>query len=527
MVHESGDAPAATLAPGPAPDRSTGRPPTWARTSAWVFPAVLALGLSVHRSFGSPVWRDEYATAAHAALDVPDLLAAVSRVDAVFGPYYLLMHALAPMLGGEGAWLRLPSVLAFVVATALVGAIALRWWGTLPALAAGTAFAVNPAMLAQAVNARPYAISIMFVLAAVLALDVAMQRDGRRAAWIAAATAGALAVAMHLFALLALATTGVLLVGRRRAVGAWLLAGLPAMAVAVVIGLVALGQSGQLTWLSAPDVREAIAILADVAAVATDRAVLLDAALLAAVIVMLALVVTVTARSAGSSRWERLRPVLFSAALLGAPWLVLALGSWAVSPMLTDRYVLWSAAGAALSIGAGVHAWTSSRAPASIAAGVLAVALLALSATFSVERMVRLEPHPGVLDRVVGELQRDAERGDRLAVVQRYWEGGIAAEFAAAADDEAYADEVVARLPDRGQPLVDSRRIVSVEPLRTEPEPDVASAGDVVWLLTIHPVTDADLDGLEPSLAECLSGTPTEVVEVDEFDLERFACGGG
>ncbi|HEU4465405.1 MAG TPA: hypothetical protein VFR98_02670, partial [Agromyces sp.] len=201
----------------------------------------------------------------------------------------------------------------------------------------------------------PYALSIMFVLVAVLALDVAMQRGGRRAAWVVAAIAGALAVAMHLFAIFALATTAVLLVGRRRSVGAWLLAGIPTVAVAVAIGLVALGQSGQLTWLSAPDGREAIAILANVAAVATDRAVLLDAALLAVVVVMLALVVAVTARTGGPGRWDRLRPVLFSATLLGAPWFVLSIGSWTLSPMLTDRYVLWSAAGAALSIGAGVH----------------------------------------------------------------------------------------------------------------------------------------------------------------------------
>lgn len=527
MANGSGDAPAATLAPDPAPERWPGGAPTWARTAAWIVPAVLALALSVLRSFGSPVWRDEYATATHAALDVPDLVAAVSRVDAVFGPYYLLMHALAPMLGGEGAWLRLPSVLAFVVATALVGAIALRWWGTLPALAAGSAFAVNPAMLAQAVNARPYALSIMFVLVAVLALDVAMQRGGRRAAWVVAAIAGALAVAMHLFAIFALATTAVLLVGRRRSVGAWLLAGIPAVAVAVAIGVVALGQSGQLTWLSAPDGREAIAILANVAAVATDRAVLFDAVLLVALVVMFALVVAVTARTGGPGRWDRLRPVLFSATLLGAPWFVLSIGSWTLSPMLTDRYVLWSAAGAALSIGAGVHVWRSARTPASIVAGVLAVALFALSATFSVEGMARLEPRPGVLDRVAGELQRHAEPGDRLALVQRYWEGGIAAEFAAAADDEGYADEVVARLPDRGQPLVDPRRIVSVDLLRTEPEPGAPAAEDVVWLLTIHPLTEADLEGLEPSLAECLTGTPTEKVAVDEFDLERFDCRSG
>jgi mannosyltransferase len=534
-------APAAVIGREPAPGDHPPRGPAWARTAAWAVPAAIALVLSVHRSFGTPVWRDEYATAAYAALDLPDLIQAVSRVDAVFGPYYLLMHALAPALGGDGPWLRLPSVVAFVVATALVGVIALRWWGAVPAAAAGTALAVNPALLAQAVNARPYLLSIMFVLIAVLALDVAMGRTGRRLAWIVAGAAGVLAVAMHLFAMVALATTAVLLVGRSRKVGAWLAAGAPAAVVAALVGFLGAGQTGQLTWLTAPDVREAIAILADVASVATDRAVLLDAVLLAASFAMLALVVTVMARAPGAAgapeaatRWERLRPVLFSAALLLAPWLVLSAGSWLLSPMLTERYVLWSAAGAALSIGAGAGMWTRPRprTPMAIAAGVLAVALLALSVMFSVERMARLEPHPGVLERVVDELEGEADPGDRLVLVQRYWEGGVAREFAAASDDEAYADELVARLPAGGQPLVDVRRITSTDPLRTELDAGAPGAGDVVWVLTIHPLTDEVLEelapALDPALAACLggvsSGTAADVTDFDEFDLTRVDC---
>ncbi|WP_136709993.1 hypothetical protein [Agromyces sp. H66] len=374
----------------------------------------------------------------------------------------------------------------------------------------------------------------MFVLIAVLALDVALDGPGRRAAWVVAALAGALAVAMHLFAVFALATTAVLLVGRRRAVATWALAAVPAAAVAAVIGLVGAGQRGQLTWLSAPDVREAVAILADAAGIGTDRAVVFDAILLAVLLAVLLLALLVTSRSgdrhvAGADRgpWERSKPVLFSGALLVAPWLVLAIGSWLVAPMLTDRYVLWSAAGAAFVIGAGVHVWTRSRTPAAITAGILSVALLAASAVLSLERAARLEPHAGALERVVGELRADARPGDRVALVQRYWEGGVAMEFAAAAEDASYAAEVIARLPDGDQPFVEMRRIASVDPLRTESDAIAPDTGDVVWLLTIFPLTDEDLDTIDPRLAACLADlSPEQTKEIDAFHLTRVVCGG-
>lgn len=523
----------AALCPVPV---AAGRARRGARTAAWAIPAAIALALAAHRSAATPVWRDEYATSAHAALDVAGLIDAVARVDAVFGPYYLLMHALAPVLGGDGPWLRLPSIVAFVVATALVAVLAMRWWGMLPALAAGIAFAVNPALLAQAANARPYTLSVMFLLAAVLGIEVALGGFGRRAAWVAAAVAGALATAMHLFAVIALATTAVLLIGRRRAIGAWLLAAVPAVAVAVVIGSAGTGQRGQLTWLSRPDAREAIGILADAAGVATGRAVVFDAVLLAVLVAVLVLALFVTARSRESAadesgsrhgRWDAARPVLFSGALLVAPWLLLSIGSWLVAPMLTDRYVVWSVAGGAFVIGAGVHVWARLRTPASIAAGILSVALLVVSSGLALERIVRLEPHAGALERVVERLRSEAEPGDRIALVQRYWEGGVASEFAAASRDASYAAEVIARLPDDGQPFIEVRRVASVDPLRTVPASAAPADGDVVWLLTIFPLTDDDLEAIDPRLAECLHDVPPlETEEIDAFHLTRVACGG-
>lgn len=495
------------------------------RTLAWALPAVLALVLSVTRSFRTPVWRDEYATWAHASLGLPDLLAAAGRVDAVFGPYYVLMHALAPVLGTDVAWLRLPSIVAFVAATAMVGIMASRWWGSTAALAAGIAVAVNPALLVQATNARPYAVSVMFVVAAALAIDSAASRPGRWWGWAAASLAGALAVAMHLFALVPLAASAVLLIGRPRSWRPWMLAALPSVAVAASIGLVASGQRGQLTWLSAPDLREAIGILADAAGISSGRAVVFDALLLG----VLALAFTAAVIAAGRPirrSAEALRPIAFSGALLVGPWLLLWIGSWLVAPMLTERYMLWSAAGAALVIGAGVGAWAAHRrTPAAIAAGVLATGLLLAGAVFSFERFAALEARPGALEEAVGDLRREAEPGDRIVIVQRYWEGGVAAEFAAAADDDAHVDEVVGRLPNGGQPFAEPRRIVSLDPFRTEADDTPPEPGATVWLVTLFPLDDDDLAAIDPTLAECVASlSPEDAAKYDAFHVWRATC---
>lgn len=509
--------------------------------AALVVPATIALGLSVQRSVNSPMWRDEFATSAHAALDVPDLLDAVSRVDAVFGPYYLLMHSLGPVLG-DGVWLRLPSIVAFVLATVLVGVIARRWWGALPAFGAGMLFAVNDLLIGQAANARPYTLSVMALLAAVLALDAAMNESAMKGssrgrwAWIAASIAGALAVAMHLFAVIPLATTALLLLGRPRAIGAWALSLAPSAAIAALLSVASLGHHSQLAWLSAPGFREVILILASVAGVTTGRRVALDAVLLAVLFAVTLLVLVLGGRSAtpdidadglGEGRWDHRRPVVFSCALLLAPWLVLAVGSWLITPMLISRYLVWSVAGAAFLIGAGLHVWVRLRTPAATVAGVASVALLAVSGVLALERAVRDESRPGALEQVSDHLAGAAEPGDRIALVQHYWEGGVASEFAAAADDASYASEVIARLPRGGQPFMEVRRIVSVDPLRTELDQTAPAAGDVVWLLTISPVTDEDLETLDPQLADCLDDLAHErAVEIDAFDLTRVTCDG-
>lgn len=502
-----------------------------ARPLALAFPVLLALVLSVHRAVTTPMWRDEYATASYSALGYPDLFRALGAVDAVLGPYYALMHVFAALPGDQTAWLRVPSILAFVTGTLLVGLLALRWWGSWAALAAGTAFALNGVALAQAANARPYALAAAFFLGAVLMLDVATDRDApARRAWVAFSVLAAASVAMHLFALLALSVTPVL---ARRAWRTWMIAVLPALVLGAVAIAAGSGQRAQVEWISVPGAREAVAILAHVAGVATGRAIEIDAVLLA-LVVLVAVLAAVSVYGRTNERGERraqrvtaLRPLIFAAALFVVPWVCLLAASWVAEPILIDRYLVWSVPGAALLVGAAVHEALSVRTRAGTAAGIAAVLTLAVVGGVAVERAVRPVEADGALEQAVGRLESAARPGDLIIIVQRYWEGGVASEFAAAAGDRAYMTTVHERLPARSQPLLDVRRAVSADPLRTVEHSGAVEPGGAVWVVTIDPLDGSDLVGIDRTVAVCLERRSAPDVErFGDFRLERMECAG-
>ncbi|MFB9959183.1 glycosyltransferase family 39 protein [Agromyces bracchium] len=521
------------------------RPSPWLSSLAVTAPAVLAVLLALRRSAFAPLWLDEYATAAFAALDPGDLVRALERVDAVLGPYYALMHVLSPVLGGTGTGLRLPSIVAFAGTTLIVGVLAARWWGTWAALAAGTAIAVNGALVVQATTARPYALSALFAVMAVLFLESALtpeDSDGgrRRWAWAGYGGAAAVAVALHLFAVVALATTAVLLLGRAGRFRAWALSSLPMLGVAAAVLVAGAAQRGQLGAIAVPGPREAIAHLAEAVGVTPGRAVVWDAIALLVVVAMVACTLAAAGgpRGAGASdspmqrsSIAARRPVWFGAALALVPWLVLTIGSWTISPMLADRYLVWSSAGAALAIGAAVGIGFStrsrpqSRSRAGIAAGVLGLVVLVSSVSFSVEREAAIHRQAGGMERVLDVMRAEATPGDRVALVQRYWEGGLSPEFAAAAGDDAHAAELRARLPEGGQDLISVRAVTSTSPFRTEAADTAIEPGTTVWLITILPVTARDLETVDPSLAACLGeDDPESSREIAAFQLSRFEC---
>ena len=227
------------------------------RTIAVVLtPALLAIALGVQRSAVMPLWRDEFATRLYASLSPADLFRATSHVDAVLAPYYLLMHALSGVTG-LGVGMRVPSLVACAVAVAGVVLLALCWFGiggagTAGALVAGTALATNGVLLAQAANARPYALATMFVVLAVLSLEL-VRRGRPGVGGIGFAVCAAAAVTMQPLSAAMLVGTVALAAGLgRRGVLLWLGASVPWAVIAGVLLWAGRGQTGQLAWVAVP-----------------------------------------------------------------------------------------------------------------------------------------------------------------------------------------------------------------------------------------------------------------------------------
>ena len=162
---------------GPAGLAGTGRadpPPRW-QAAAWYAPAVLAAavmavlgvwGLARDSSMGN----DEVATRWAALLSLHQLARLLRHVDAVHGLYYLVMHGWMAV-GTSPAVLRIPSVIAMVVAVALTVIIGRRLTGSgWAGLFAGLIVALTPTISYYAQTARSYALVFACVLGSTLAL---------------------------------------------------------------------------------------------------------------------------------------------------------------------------------------------------------------------------------------------------------------------------------------------------------------------------------------------------------------------
>lgn len=497
---------------------ATGRPIT--RAAAIAAPAALALLIAIVRTGQIPLWRDEYATAMFASLPAADLIAATTHVDAVIAPYYLLMHALSPVLG-MGLGMRIVSILAFAGTAAVIATVAQRWWGPIAGATAGLAVALNGEALGAAVNARPYALSLLFGALAILFADKAI-RSGSRGAWIGYAAATGAAVALQLFAILAVAAIAVLVVGSPRStLVRWAIASVPALATAGMLLLVGLGHRGQLVWLGPPDLREALLGIARSSGVSADRAVVVDTVALVVLSVAGALSI-LAARCARASPQSAVsvRTRVFAATLMLGPPAVLFALSWTVTPVFTGKYFVWSSLGAALLLGGAVALLAPPRRRAGIVAAMMAAALLVLSGGVTGARLLNPPPRGDDFPAAAHALEDSAEIGDTLVIAQPYAFGGVAYGFAVSAGDDAQAREVRERAVSGSQPVLDTRTITGLAPLRTAAAtvPPSGNAASSTWVMTIFPLTEAQIAAVDPALGGCL-----DTIEF-ESPTERFGA---
>jgi len=156
---------------GPGPGRVSSR-----RLPGWLVVAVPVAGelaLGGYRIAGPSLWRDEAATISGSNRPVGAIWALTSHQDAVHGLYYLLVHAAIAIGGLSETALRLPSLIAMALAAGLTAELGRRLAKDtgLPApgavgLLAGLLLAVVPLTTRYAQEARPYALTTLFAVAA-------------------------------------------------------------------------------------------------------------------------------------------------------------------------------------------------------------------------------------------------------------------------------------------------------------------------------------------------------------------------
>jgi mannosyltransferase len=353
----------------PAADRRGRR---WSRWPVIAVPMAAAAVAGGYEIGGPTLWRDEAYTKDAIGRPFGQIFALLGHQDAVHGAYYLLMHAVAGVIGTSATALRLPSLAAMVIATGFTAAIARRAAALarppaagpaaagspgagpagmsgrldLPALTgllSGLLFAAAPYMTYYAQMARSYAIETMFAAIATYLLLRAWA-DGRWRWWLAYAAAVALTGLFNIFGLLILAAHGVTLLASGRIAGIprrWLAAAAAAVAVLSPLIAVASRQQRQISWLTRPDYKAIERLLSTTAG---SKDLVLPLALLA---------LGGLAAAWLPDGWRPLNP-----AAVALPWLVvppfLLIAASFVKPVYYVRYVEFCLPALSIVAGAGL-----------------------------------------------------------------------------------------------------------------------------------------------------------------------------
>lgn len=221
----------------------------------WAAPFLLTLLVIGYGLGQAQPWRDELATWSASNRSLGDLLRLIGTIDAVNGPYYLLMLGWTATFGDSIVALRAPALMAMSGAAALTAVLGQRLFGPRAGLLAGLIFAVIPSTARYGQEARSYALATLLAILATLLLVEAL-RQPLRWRWIAYGGAVAALGMVHLIALTLLAGHGVTVLingqnRKRRRIASWAAAVTPAVLV-VAIPLLLVGhkqQARQLDWV--------------------------------------------------------------------------------------------------------------------------------------------------------------------------------------------------------------------------------------------------------------------------------------
>jgi hypothetical protein len=161
-------------------------------------------------ALAKPLWLDEVVTQLIASAPEGVIAAMRSGADFQPPPYYSLVRFADFITGtNTAAMARMPSVIAAVLTIALVGATLRARLSLAASLAGALVLAAHPLFIAQATEARPYA---LWILATALTAESLRDRAGR--GWFMALAAIAMCTA-HYFGVLTLAAVGLAFIAYR------------------------------------------------------------------------------------------------------------------------------------------------------------------------------------------------------------------------------------------------------------------------------------------------------------------------
>lgn len=150
-------------------------------------PPVAALVVMTWGITGPSYTPDESATLSAVHRTFPQLLTMLGNIDAVHGPYYVVMWVLVRIAGTSELVTRLPSALAMALAATVTAAIGRRIVSPRAGLFAGLALIALPQVSLYAQDARPYAFMTAFATLASYALVRALTAgSGSRVRWLVA-----------------------------------------------------------------------------------------------------------------------------------------------------------------------------------------------------------------------------------------------------------------------------------------------------------------------------------------------------
>jgi mannosyltransferase len=214
---------------------------------------VLAAAVSLGGAGRPSFWYDEAATiSASYSRSLGQLWQMLSNVDAVHGLYYLFMHGWFQIFPPTEFWSRAPSGLAVGGAAAGLVVLGRQFSSRTVALASGVVCAILPRTTWAAVEARPYALSMMAAVWLTVLLVYAARRDNA-AAWLSYGIVLALSTLLDVYLVLVFLThvAFICVFQRKQRVL------VPFAVTSVLVGIaltpflvVAVGQAHQISWLA-------------------------------------------------------------------------------------------------------------------------------------------------------------------------------------------------------------------------------------------------------------------------------------